>query len=173
MTPMMPKISVSPEATRNSSSPYWTAFRHWTRKVAKSTGQAMRRVNRCPPQLGLHQRHEAPGRHQASPDGRVPRPQGWRPSGAGAKRLGGSHLAAARRGRPAPSPQRRANSLFTPFTSRRKMSCTGLPAGRQRELAARAVHRGSWRMAAISASRLLEVALHGRSVRRASICAAS
>src|SRR5438046_596462 len=36
MTPMIPKISVSPLATRNSSRPYWTAFRHWTRKVAKS-----------------------------------------------------------------------------------------------------------------------------------------
>src|SRR6188472_2881035 len=36
MTPRMPKISVSPLATRNSSSPYCTAFRHWTRKTAKS-----------------------------------------------------------------------------------------------------------------------------------------
>ena len=33
---MMPKISVRPLATRNSSSPYWTAFRHWIRKVARS-----------------------------------------------------------------------------------------------------------------------------------------
>jgi hypothetical protein len=33
---MMPKISVRPLATRNSSSPYWTALRHWIRKVAKS-----------------------------------------------------------------------------------------------------------------------------------------
>ena len=33
---MMPKISVSPEATRNSSSPYCSAFRHWIRKVARS-----------------------------------------------------------------------------------------------------------------------------------------
>src|SRR6185437_11471774 len=32
----MPKISVNPLATRNSSSPYWTAFRHWTRNIAKS-----------------------------------------------------------------------------------------------------------------------------------------
>src|SRR5450631_4877572 len=36
MTPMMPKMSVSPEATRNSSNPYWSALRHWTRKVAMS-----------------------------------------------------------------------------------------------------------------------------------------
>src|SRR6188768_3575985 len=36
MTPMMPKISVSPDASRNSSRPYWTALRHWTRKVARS-----------------------------------------------------------------------------------------------------------------------------------------
>jgi hypothetical protein len=36
MTPMIPKISVSPEATRNSSSPYCSEFRHWMRKVAKS-----------------------------------------------------------------------------------------------------------------------------------------
>src|SRR5512145_2984918 len=35
---MLPKISVSPLATRNSSSPYWTAFRHWIRKVGKSIG---------------------------------------------------------------------------------------------------------------------------------------
>src|ERR1700710_2838609 len=41
MTPMIPKISVSPEASRNSSSPYWTAFRHWTRKVPRSTGGAL------------------------------------------------------------------------------------------------------------------------------------
>src|SRR5476649_207167 len=36
MTPMMPKMSVSSEATRNSSNPYWSALRHWTRKVAMS-----------------------------------------------------------------------------------------------------------------------------------------
>src|SRR5690242_4776004 len=36
MTPRMPKISVSTLATRNSSRPYWTAFRHWTRKTAIS-----------------------------------------------------------------------------------------------------------------------------------------
>src|SRR4051812_43255043 len=34
---MIPKISVNPLATRNSSRPYCTAFRHWTRKVARST----------------------------------------------------------------------------------------------------------------------------------------
>src|SRR5258706_16065645 len=33
---MMPKMSVNPEATRNSSNPYWTALRHWTRNVATS-----------------------------------------------------------------------------------------------------------------------------------------
>src|ERR1700682_5806486 len=38
MTPMMPKMSVNPEATRNSSNPYWNALRHWTRKVATSMG---------------------------------------------------------------------------------------------------------------------------------------
>src|SRR5471032_1089777 len=38
MTPMMPKISVSPEATRNSSNPYWSALRHWMRNVATSMG---------------------------------------------------------------------------------------------------------------------------------------
>src|SRR5256885_2733874 len=38
MTPMIPKISVSPDATRNSSSPYCSAFRHWMRKVAMSMG---------------------------------------------------------------------------------------------------------------------------------------
>src|SRR5678816_2276736 len=36
MTPMIPKISVRPLATRKSSRPYWTALRHWTRKVAVS-----------------------------------------------------------------------------------------------------------------------------------------
>ncbi len=30
--PMMPKISVSPLATRNSSSPYWTLLSSWMRK---------------------------------------------------------------------------------------------------------------------------------------------
>src|SRR6266576_5142095 len=48
---MIPKISVSPLATRNSSRPYWTAFRHWTRKVGRSTaaapsGPAQRRPKR-------------------------------------------------------------------------------------------------------------------------------
>src|SRR5450432_1038299 len=38
MTPMMPKISVNPEATRNSSNPYWSALRHWMRNVATSMG---------------------------------------------------------------------------------------------------------------------------------------
>src|SRR5258706_13139163 len=33
---MIPKMSVNPEATRNSSNPYWTALRHWTRNVATS-----------------------------------------------------------------------------------------------------------------------------------------
>src|SRR5688500_4544459 len=39
MTPMIPKIRVSPLATRNSSSPYCTEFRHWMRKVARSMGE--------------------------------------------------------------------------------------------------------------------------------------
>src|ERR1035438_9130640 len=34
---MIPKISVKPLATRKSSRPYWTALRHWTRKVARSS----------------------------------------------------------------------------------------------------------------------------------------
>src|SRR5258706_12602911 len=42
MTPMMPKMSVNPLATRNSSSPYCSAFRHWTRKVAKSIASSLR-----------------------------------------------------------------------------------------------------------------------------------
>jgi hypothetical protein len=33
---MMPKINVNPDATRKSSSPYWSEFRHWIRKVTKS-----------------------------------------------------------------------------------------------------------------------------------------
>src|SRR6266446_8916866 len=36
MTPMIPKISVRPDATRKSSSPYCSEFRHWMRKVARS-----------------------------------------------------------------------------------------------------------------------------------------
>src|SRR6185312_10120047 len=39
---MMPKISVSPLATRNSSRPYCTALRHWTRNVAMSIGMGIR-----------------------------------------------------------------------------------------------------------------------------------
>src|SRR6186713_1340347 len=38
---MIPKISVRPLATRNSSRPYWTALRHWTRKVARSMDQRL------------------------------------------------------------------------------------------------------------------------------------
>ena len=37
---MIPKISVSPEATRNSSRPYCTLLRHWMRKVVRSMGQS-------------------------------------------------------------------------------------------------------------------------------------
>src|SRR5690606_9764015 len=37
MMPMMPNISVSPLATRNSSRPYCTAFRHWIRNMTGST----------------------------------------------------------------------------------------------------------------------------------------
>src|SRR5512142_3326235 len=44
---MIPKISVSPDATRNSSKPYWTAFRHWTRKVPKSTARALHPAAAC------------------------------------------------------------------------------------------------------------------------------
>src|SRR6478609_3295337 len=45
MMPMIPKISVRPLATRNSSSPYWIPLRSWIRKVAASIsgnlGQAL------------------------------------------------------------------------------------------------------------------------------------
>src|ERR1041385_1239398 len=34
---MMPKISVRPLATRNSSSPYCTLFNTWIRKISRST----------------------------------------------------------------------------------------------------------------------------------------
>src|SRR5271154_876811 len=40
MIPITPKMSVSPEATRNSSSPYCSALRHWTRNVATSISHA-------------------------------------------------------------------------------------------------------------------------------------
>src|ERR1043165_10048679 len=40
MTPRMPQISVRPLATRNSNSPYWIAFGHWTRKTATLIGSA-------------------------------------------------------------------------------------------------------------------------------------
>src|SRR5207244_4021954 len=88
MTPMIPKISVSPLATRNSSKPYCTAFKHWTRKVARSTETQRKRARRS-------QRPIKP-----RPRIRLCRSDGWRPSGAGAQRLGGvdrSYLAAARR----------------------------------------------------------------------------
>ena len=38
---MMPKIRVSPEATRNSNNPYCSALRHWIRKVVKSIEKAL------------------------------------------------------------------------------------------------------------------------------------
>src|SRR5947199_8800562 len=37
---MIPKIRLMPLAIRSSSRPYCTAFRHWTRKVARSTGES-------------------------------------------------------------------------------------------------------------------------------------
>src|SRR5215471_3446004 len=37
MTPMIPKISVSPDATRNSNNPYCRLLRHWIKKVATVT----------------------------------------------------------------------------------------------------------------------------------------
>jgi hypothetical protein len=36
MTPMIPKINVKPEATKNSNKPYCSAFRHWIKKMDKS-----------------------------------------------------------------------------------------------------------------------------------------
>jgi len=53
---MMPKISVSPLATRNSSSPYWTAFRHWIRKVTRSIGDGYREGVGVPAQAGTQLR---------------------------------------------------------------------------------------------------------------------
>ena len=41
--PMMPKISVSPLATRNSSSPYWTPFSSW---IEEERVQIHRRAQR-------------------------------------------------------------------------------------------------------------------------------
>src|SRR5881396_1458928 len=37
---MMPKMSVSPLATRNSSSPYWMLFNTWIRKICRSIWNA-------------------------------------------------------------------------------------------------------------------------------------
>src|SRR5690606_41449349 len=43
MMPMMPKISVRPLATRNSSRPCCSAFRHWMRKMLASMSASGRR----------------------------------------------------------------------------------------------------------------------------------
>src|SRR5207253_3083886 len=40
MTRMMPKMSVSPLATRNSSSPYWMLFNTWIRKICRAIWNA-------------------------------------------------------------------------------------------------------------------------------------
>src|SRR5450432_400881 len=71
MTPMIPKISVSPLATRNSSSPYCTLFRIW---ISHSTVSV-----RC-----AHARRT------------TKRKAGLAPRLLGAGRLRARHLAAAR-----------------------------------------------------------------------------
>src|SRR6266567_2382173 len=53
MMPMIPKISVRPDATRNSSSPYWTPFRSWIANEWMS-------IERRPPKTSA-------GRHVARP----------------------------------------------------------------------------------------------------------
>src|SRR4051812_518951 len=86
MTPMIPKISVRPLATRNSSRPYWTAFRHWTRKVARSKNHPQRR----------RAKRRAP---QATPEDPAPPVRRVAPLGGRSEATGGPclHLAAARR----------------------------------------------------------------------------
>ena len=49
---MIPKISVRPLATRNSSSPYWTAFRHWTREGGEIRGARSQRLRALQPRPG-------------------------------------------------------------------------------------------------------------------------
>src|SRR3990167_6884550 len=83
MTPMMPKISVSPDATRNSSSPYCSEFRHWMRKVARSMKAQVQASG-----AGVKQ----------PPWSRLCRSTGGGPLRGRAQRVGGglsSHLAAA------------------------------------------------------------------------------
>src|SRR5438067_863490 len=56
MMPMMPNTSVSPLATRNSSSPYCTPFSSWMRKVWRSMEKAKAgasRQKRRPASAGL------------------------------------------------------------------------------------------------------------------------
>lgn len=43
MTPMIPKISVSPLATRNNNNPYWTPLSNWIKKMYGSIRRETRR----------------------------------------------------------------------------------------------------------------------------------
>src|SRR5438067_2237419 len=62
---MIPKIRVRPAASMNSRSPYWTLFRSWIRKLAKSmragAGKKMGGVN-----LPRESRRAASGVHLAA-----------------------------------------------------------------------------------------------------------
>src|SRR5579862_2070980 len=48
MTPMIPKMSVSPLATRKSNSPSWTPFRTWIRKKASESDITLSAIDRRP-----------------------------------------------------------------------------------------------------------------------------
>src|SRR5438552_1511605 len=60
MTPMIPKIRVSPDATRNSSSPYCSALRHWIKKVTKSINVRSKSSSSEPGWIGRAVRQRLP-----------------------------------------------------------------------------------------------------------------
>src|SRR5579864_2202306 len=73
MTPMIPKMSVSPLATRKSNSPSWTPFRTWIRKKASESDITLSAIDRRPSAERLCRRPIADRflcRHLAA-DGRI------------------------------------------------------------------------------------------------------
>src|SRR6266446_10114108 len=92
MTPMIPKISVRPDATRKSSSPYCSEFRHWMRKVARSM-----QVTKAKSEAQQAKERSAASAHPATPKDPAPPVRRVAPLGGRSAATGGLHPAAARR----------------------------------------------------------------------------
>src|SRR5882672_11504548 len=86
MTPMIPKISVRPDATRNSSSPYCSEFRHWMRKVARSM-----QVTKAKSKAQQAKERSAASAHPATPKDPAPPVRRVAPLGGRSAATGGLH----------------------------------------------------------------------------------